>query len=97
MQNTSLYLSIPNLENSVSEKANASFNRISEVIRAEALHLDPSIKITMEMITGQSVAQGISYSRGVCDTHFGYGVFFVSFYIFNSFFMNLGAWLMMKS
>jgi hypothetical protein len=97
MQNTSLYLSIPNIENSASEKANASFNRISDVIRAEAANLDPNIKLTMEMISGESVAQKISYSRGVSDTHFGYGVFFLSFYLFTTLFIKISAWLLMKS
>lgn len=97
MRNTSLHLSIADLENSASEKAKESFDRISEVIRAEVANLDPSINLTMEMITGKSVAQGISYSRGVSDTHFGYGVFFLSFYIFSSFFINVSAWLLMKT
>jgi len=77
MRNTSLHLSISGLEDAEADKAKQVFDTISGIIKAKMEDLDPRVNVTMEMLTGESVAESMAYSRGVSETHLSYGVLFL--------------------
>ena len=77
MPNTSLHLSIGGLDDDAAAKVKTSFKKISSYIKAEVEELDPRVNVTMEMLTGDSVAQSMAYARGVSETHLTYGIVFL--------------------